>query len=353
MDRFLTFRKDNRSTNFVGNLDILNTLVTIIEDNGIICLYGGVGVGKSHLVRIALKNRRWVEISKKSDASEQLKESHAHVLIDSCTPDKSILEHGKKLSRGATIIISQWIDKIDFCDCLHCPPMSTEQMVEIGLRECPTADPTHLATLAFEARGDCRTFLNTIMFPGSRDFFQDPKQWLYSMMCQGGNGDPMKEIGRSQTEHGYMADLVHSNIHMGLKELNPLVFELLSDADEYDSDPTWGLIEHFWVSSVYYPIMLMDKKIPDVSMKNGTAWTKFSNQKMREKKTRHLPDRDTLMLLHHLNDPKLMVEYGITPQQYDAINNISFNKNTKTKHIKGALKALVPHPFAWRTNVSA
>ena len=349
MDKFLKFHKDNRLTNFVGHLDILNTLVTIIEDNGIICLYGGVGVGKSHLCKVALKNRRWVGVSRMSDVGDQLRESHAHVLVDSHTLDKSILEYGKKLSRGATIIIVHSIEKINFCDCLQCPPLSINQMVEIGARESPTTDRSHLTTLAFEARGDCRTFLNTIRFPGMRDYFQDSKQWLYSMMCQGGGGDPMREIGRKHSDHGYVADLVHSNIHMGFKEINPLPFQLIAEGDTYDNDPTWELIDYFWVASVYHPIKLMDKKIPDVSMKNGTAWTKFSNHKMREKRLRGLPDRDTLMLLHKLQDPKLLAAYGVTPQQYDTINNISFNKIAKTKPIKEDLKALVHRPYAWRT----
>lgn len=354
MDKFLKFHKDNHSTNFVGHLDILNTLVTVIEDNGIICLYGGVGVGKSHLCKVALKNRRWVEISRMSDIGEHLRESRAHVLVDSHTLDKSILDYGKKLSLGATIIVVQNIEKINFCDCLHCPPLSVSQMVEIGARESPTTDRAQLATLAFEARGDCRTFLNTIRVPGVRDCFQDSKQWLCSMMCQGGNGDPMEEIGRKHADHGYVADLVHSNIHMGLNQIiNPIPFQLMSEGDRYDSDPTWELIDYFWLSSVYYPIMLMDKKIPDVSMKNGTSWTKFSNQKMREKRLKGLPDRDTLMLLHKMNDPEKLAAYGITPQQYDTINNISFNKVSKTKPIKEALKALARRPLEWRTVASA
>ena len=70
---------------------------------------------------------------------------------------------------------------------------------------------------------------------------------------------------------------------------------------------------------------------------------------MREKRLRGLPDRDTLMLLHKLQDPKLLAAYGVTPQQYDTINNISFNKIAKTKPIKEDLKALVHRPYAWRT----
>lgn len=351
MDKFLKFRKDNRTANFVGHLDVLNTLVTIIEDNGIVCLYGDVGVGKSYLTQVALKNRRWVEVTRLSDVGDQLRESSAHVLVDSSVPDKSILDYGKRLSRGATILIAQNIEKITFCDCLHCPPLSVNQMVEIGARESPATDHAQLTTLAFEARGDCRTFLNTVRFPGTRDYFQDSKQWLYSMMCQGGTRDPMGEIGRKQTEHGYMADLVHSNIHMGLKEVDPHVFNMLSEGDLYDSDPTWDLMDYFWVSSVYHPIMMMDRKIPDVAMKNGTAWTKFSNQKMREKRLRGLPDRDTLMLMHRMNDPEVFATYGITSQQYDAINNISFNKVAKTKVIKEALKAQAHQPYVWRTRV--
>jgi hypothetical protein len=346
MQRFLKYRKDNRSSGFVGDLDALNTLVTTIEDRGIICLHGPVGVGKSHLVRVALKNHYCVEISRMNDIGEQMHESYAHIMVDSYVVDKSILDYGKKLSRGATILITNHPEKVNFCPILEVKPLTHAQMVHVGLKECK--DASHLQALALDARGDMRAFLTTIQFPGTRDLFQSSRDWLNSMMCQGGTRDPMSEFGVQHPDHGFVADIVFSNIHMAVRDIKPEIYDLMSEGDVYDSDNTWELINYYWISSVYNPLKLADRRIPECAMKSGTAWTKFSNQKMREKKLKGLPERATLMLLHQMNDPKRFQTYGISVQQYDTINNIALVKNTKSKKTREALKALDPHPTAWR-----
>lgn len=346
MQKFLKFRKDNRSSGFIGDLDALNTLVTVIEERGIICLHGPVGVGKSHLVRVALKNHHYVEISRMSDCGEQLRESYAHCVVDSYVIDKSILEHSGKLSRGATILITNHPEKVGFFPLLEVKPLSCKQMVDIALKENHKGDASRLDALALDARGDMRSFMNSLMFPDSRDLFMGSREWLYGMMCQGRTVDPMGEVGTQHCDRGFVADLVHSNIPMGTKTLNPEMYNLMSEGDIYDNDKTWELVDYYWLSAVYYPLKLMDHRIPDCSMKSGTAWTKFSNHKMREKKLRGLPDRDSLMLLLKLDDPHKMASYGITAQHYDTINNISIAKY-KSKTTREALKALVPKPVAW------
>lgn len=339
MFKFLKFRKDNRSSGFIGNVDALNTLVTIIEDNGVICIYGPVGVGKTHLVSLAMKGKNWVEVTRVSDIGEQLAESDAHVVVDSQVIDKSIIAGKKKLSRGATILVAQTLDKDMFCDCLEITPLSVNQMIQVASKTHPTADPVMVETLAHESRGDMRAFLTSILHPGERDMFQTPREWVYSMMCSD-KIDPMTQVGSAQCEHGFVCDLVYSNILTGCKKINPDIHNLISIADVFDSDYTWELINYLWVTGVYHPIKLMDRKIPDVAMKTGSAWTKFSNQKLREKRIRGTRlDRDTLMLLHTLNDPHMYNSYNITPAQVDVINNISFNK-IKTQAVKKQLVQL-------------
>ena len=339
MFKFLKQRKDNRSAGFIGDLDTLNTLVTIVEDKGIICIYGPVGVGKTHLVTVAMKGRNWVEVTKPSDIGPQLEESDAHVIVDSQVIDRGIISGKKKLSRGATILIAQTLDKEMFCDCLKINPLTPAQMIEVGRKVHPKTDDLVLSRLAHESQGDMRVFLTSLKFPGERDIFQTPREWVVSMMCSD-TLDPMTQLGRQQCEHGFVCDLVFSNILTGCKTIHPEIHDLIATADVFDSDPTWELINYLWVTGVYHPLMLMDRKVPEVAMKSGTSWTKFSNQKLREKRIRGTRlDRDTLMLLHQLQDPELFASYGITPAQVDVINNVSFNK-IKTQAMKKQLVRL-------------
>ena len=348
MQKFLKFRKDNSLSGFIGDLDAFNTLATVIENCGCLCVHGPVGVGKTHLVSLALKNHHYIEISKMSDIGDQISESNAHIVIDSYTIDKSILDHKSKISRGATIFITNTPDKIGFCEHLKVKPLTVSQMVEVGMRECPKDDKMRLSAIAMDSNGDMRVFMMNLKFPGTRDIFMSSRDWVHSMMCSEGTRDPLHEIGIQHPDHGFSADIIHSNIHMAMKNVNPRIFNLISEGDLYDSDQRWELINYFWLSSVYYPLKLIDRRVPSAAMNPGSAWTKFSNHRMRAKKLKGLPDRDTLMLLHSLDDPERLASYGITALQYDTINNISLSKNKKSKVTREALKALDPRPVSWK-----
>ena len=340
MDKFLTFRRDIKSGGFIGDVAALNAVATALDEPGsLVCIHGPTGVGKSHIISTALKGCIWVEVERVRDIPPTLEASPSHVVVDCSVVDKGLLDilstRRGSLSKGATIIACNEVPHSlpPNAEVVQMLPLPIATLEHILKKSNPGMDTAVSNALARGCGGDLRTLMFSAKFPDTRDNFPGSKEWLFDMMCREVS-NPMEMIGVNHCEHGHIFDLVHSNIYTGCKELNPEIADLISTADVFDSDNTWELINYFWLTGVYHPIMLMDRKIPDCSMKPGTAWTKFSNHKMREKRLRHLPDRDTLMMLQMMDDPHMYAAYGVTPSQYDTIHNISFNmikKNQATR----------------------
>lgn len=347
MDRYVIIQKDNNISGFIGDVDIFNTIATVIDDNGIICLYGPPGTGKTYMTKLALRNKSWVEVNTISDIP-MLSESTCHVVVDSITPDKSILDYGKKLSKGATIIITRTIEKITFCDCLKVDVPSIDILVKIGMKHYPRVPPATLKRRAMECNGDIRSFLFYIQFPDKRDTFKTSKEYITDLLCRPSENPIMKEIGREHADHGYIWNVIQANyIHVSD---DPYIAELLSAADIYDTmvyGNSWDLMPYFWISAMIYPIQRLNKPIPLQKMTPGSCWTKFSNAKARARKYRNLPCRDILVVLRDmiLKRPtdeviSYLQSYNIKPPDIDTINHTSLSNKIPVKKIQEIKKKL-------------
>jgi hypothetical protein len=82
----------------------------------------------------------------------------------------------------------------------------------------------------------------------------------------------------------------------------------------------------------------------------GSSWTKYGNYKMRSQKFRDIQRRcgtqldiDALGLLKRyaeVGDIEPMVEYGLTPQDFDVMNHLAVGNKLKQRDVTRVKKAL-------------
>jgi hypothetical protein len=339
MDKFIKITRNTTPTGFIGDVILFNTIANIIDENKMVCIYGPRGVGKTYMVHLVLKNKNWVETTSMKDMP-LLCESTCHVVVDSEKIDKSILDHRNKLSLGSTIIITNTISDIDFCECIYVPAPSVDMIVEIGKKMYPKMCINHLKQTALESCGDIRSFIFSLQFRDKRDMFKTSKDYIHDILCS--NVDMISHVGKDVTDHGYLWDIVYSNhIQAGL---DPDITDSLSLADVYDTrlyNNSWDMMDYFWLSAIIYPVWKMKRPLTRASLKPGVAWTKYSNFRMKSKKLSKLPPNDICsMLLYmmrtlpHEECIELLKSYNITPKDVDTINSLSFESKIPVKIIK-------------------
>ena len=341
MDKFIKIKRANAPpSGFIGDVTVFNTIATAVDNNELICVYGLRGVGKTYMVGLALKNTNWVEVSTMKDIP-LLKDSTCHVIIDSEKIDKSILEHRGRLSMGSTIIITNNIHDIDFCECIYVPAPEIDTLISIGRKVYPKMDISRLKKVAAESKNDIRIFLFSLQFGNHRDIFKTSKDYIHDILCS--EHDILKDIGKDVTDHGYIWDVVYTNYPMG-GTVDADIADNISSADVYDTkiyNNSWDMMDHFWVSGITYPIWKMNRPLERSTLKPGTAWTKFSNYKMKSKKLSKLPPNDTcrtilqmMKILSHQEIITLLKSYNLQPKDIDTINSLSLFAKIPVKVIK-------------------
>ena len=174
MDRFIKIHK-HKNCNVFGRKELTDEITEKINNNGVFCVYGNSGVGKSFLINEILKNFRSNEFchdilrSKNETIKfiEKTQMSFSHLFIDNIDTDfygwKELVEHikkGKKVSNGSLIIISRNIDKIDFCPRVYVPPLSQGEITELGRSRYPKMDNKDILELCRKSRGNLRNFFD-------------------------------------------------------------------------------------------------------------------------------------------------------------------------------------------------
>ena len=206
MDRYIKIHTIKENSKFIGNVDLVNAVRNIVVSNEIVCIYGDSGVGKTHLVDHILHGLKRVDYNHKDEELlEMLRISDAHVVIDDMELDKTIVEHikaGGRLSSGSLIIIQRSVSKVDFCNCIHFEHPSIETLVQIAQEKFPNATKDQLTHLAELSNGNIRNYLYSIDFSDVQDLFKTPKDFIYDLLCTGGQEEPSEYIGDPINEHG-------------------------------------------------------------------------------------------------------------------------------------------------------
>ncbi len=367
MDRFVISRTTKENCDFIGNQSIHDIVENIVQTSDTVCLYGDSGVGKTHLVHHIMRNRNWVDLThdliKNTEFIDRLKSSDCHVVVDDLESDahlvKDIFEtvrSGGKLSKGSLIIISRNVGKVDFCNGIYFEHIDVPTMVTIGRRHFPKEPLSRLEKLANESQGNVRNFLYSIKFPGTRDIFRTPRDFICDLLCSDSNVNPMDHFGKTIHEHGYTWDIVHENYtdseHVDLV----FVTECMSQSDVLDTEiykGNWDLIPFFSTISTIAPALQINHSLDRSKIRSGSAWTKFGNFKMRHMKyvsmshrCQYKVDVDSLMLLklYCQSDREkaleICKEYKIGSPDMDVINHLAILNKMKPKELQSIKKSL-------------
>ena len=385
MDKFITItKKNNCDTNlarFYGNQEAVKKIQDVIFNNGIACLHGDSGTGKTFLVNdILLKNQNVFEINGENIKSKahtvellaRLKFSSVHVIIDDVDTDThgfreitDRIANNEKLSRGAIIILSRIPLNITNCENVELLALSVNDMVAFGKNRFSYMNIRDLVELAKKARGNIRNFEMSLIFSHDKDTFKTPKNMIYDMTCKNSKypENPSAYIGKTIYEHGYSWGIIHEN-YLNASALTDTIYPNIADcmsmADTIDTVMYEGNWDFTWLFSLYgivIPAIKIKHTLDRDTMRPGSAWTKYGNYKMRNSKYRSIHDRnakfkldlDSLKLIHEYcikNDDDVidrLLHYNLTSADMDTINHLSLINKLKPKALNILKKKLKSH----------
>ena len=356
-------KEKETASSVIGRKDVIVTIRNALNNNNVLCIYGPTGVGKSYIVNAILRDYKYVELDQKllkngittQDFLKRSKFSTHHILIEDGLTDlpgwKEIAEHvrtGNSITRGGTIIISQNINKIDFCDCLYVDKPPLRDFISIGNTRFPHITKERLITCAQKADGDIRTFLSYLDFSSEKDRFFTPKDFVHKLLS--GEIDSAKYIGEVIEDHGYSSGIVHENYvnGEGSYETYCKVSDAISYGDTVDNklyEGHWCLTPYFCTHSIVEPCSYVKGTVDPDECRPGSCWTKYNNYKMRSGKLQSIKTRtgmgmEELLLLRdyciHDYDKaiQLMKEYKFEPGDVDTLNHVALVTKLKSKVVQ-------------------
>jgi hypothetical protein len=127
-----------------------------------------------------------------------------------------------------------------------------------------------------------------------------------------------------------------------------------SDADVYDtkmySCGDWHLMPYFVLNALTIPKTALGEPLDKDKIRPGSCWTKFGNYKMRKykyddirRKSRmglSIEEMGLLKTYAENGDLEPLLEYGITPQDFDVINHLAVGNGLKSSDVTRVKKAL-------------
>ena len=203
MDKYLIINNVKKYNQIIGHSNIIDTIKNIIDTNGIICVYGGAGYGKTFIVNEILNETNYVSINsndktKPIDLIERLFETSTHVFIDDIDNEpiifKEISERLKKygkISNGCLITTCKDMPKIEYGDYLEICMLPMKDMITIGKLHYSKKDPYEIEQCAKECFGNLHNFIFSLGFSHRKDVFKQPKDMIYDLLC---HDSPQKKM---------------------------------------------------------------------------------------------------------------------------------------------------------------
>lgn len=368
MDKFVKIKKQNNPLEpLFGREDLVVSLNTIVNDNDVVCVYGSVGVGKTTLVNHVIKDKRVIHLTRDMIPTKDLLVSFVervgneriHLVFDDFDKTYSYvidyLKSHKRLSKGSLILITSSIAKIDFCECLLVNPLSFENLLTLGAKESSLSDE-EIRIHAMKSNGDLRQFKSRLKYNSQNDTFKTPKTLMCDLLHHKEN--PMNLVGKWLEEYGFSCSMIHEN-YIDQSSLDNIVdsSESLSLADTYDTEiykGDWDMLQYYTPAAIIKPVLNLDIPKKSCYIRNGSMWSKFSNQCMRHNKFMdmvhnakpHTLDVSALNCLHNIcrHDMELfhalIKDYNITRTGIDVMNHISLQNKLKPSAVTKIKNAL-------------
>ena len=355
MDSFIKIVEQKKSpvvtTIHTKQIDLIRRY---IREGKNVFICGPLGVGKTFILEKVLEGTNHIELlphhlKRDSHFLPFIKPSTKHVFIDNYDSTfKSVIEQvsdGNNLTRGSLLVTTTTM-------CMY-PNFETVMI--------PRHKPDVLLTLtenqgreAYEAavrsQGNIRNFFTYLEGYYEMDEFKTPKEFIAEVLSDPG---PLKILD-SIAEHGHMWDIFQEN-YIDSKGVDLIKSTIsFSDADMYDTyiyqSGNWNLMPYFVLHALTLPKSALGEPLDKNKIRPGSCWTKLGNYKMRKQKFSDIQKKsrtglgvEELCLLKKYaekGDLEPLLEYKITPQDFDVINHLAVGNGLKSKDVTRVKKAL-------------
>lgn len=320
--------------------------------NVFIC--GAIGVGKSFILQKVLEGTNHVELlphhlKRDSPFLPFIKPTRKHVFIeDYDSVFKSLVEEvsdGNKLTRGSLLITTTTMCMFPNFETVFVPKHKPEVLMTLVEKE-----GIEIYNAAVRSAGNIRSFFTYIDGYDEMDKFQTPKEFITDVLT-----DP-SPIGIIDgiPEHGHVWDIFQEN-YIDSKGVDVVrssdSFSLADILDNHIYKSTnWHMMPYFVLHALTIPKSCLGEPLDRNKIRPGSCWTKLGNYRMRKqkydgirKKSRMGLGVEELCLLKNYaekGDLSKLIEYGITPQDFDVINHLAVGNNLKSKDVTRVKKAL-------------
>lgn len=260
----------------------------------------------------------------------------------------------KPINKNLTIIISLEPIKEEFeVKSIHWEDRTLEQLKQIAQKY--SDDPEKIHKFSVQCGGNLHVLISSLTFNslGERDIFESPKNFIYGLLCQGGDNDTSDCIGESLCEHGYMWGVVQENYTDTPEETMEFYADIaghLSMAgylDEKIYDGNWHYLPFFNLHAVIYPASAINHRLSADNLRPGSMWTKYQNMCMRQKKLKNIfqkkLDVNSLMVIRDYcqhGDATMLYDYKLDSQDLDVLNHLSLITKIKPRIMSQLKKAL-------------
>jgi len=320
--------------------------------NVFIC--GPIGVGKTFILEKVLEGVNNIELlphhlKRDSFFLPFIKPSSKYVFIeDYDSVFKPIIEQvsdGVKLTRASLLVTTTNMCMFPNFETVFIPKHKPEVLMTLVEK-----DGNDVYDAAVRSLGNIRNFFTYMEGYDEIDDFKTPKEFISEFL----SGEGPIEILDSVAEHGHMWDIFQEN-YIDSKGADLVgASESFSAADSYDNhiyqSGNWNLMPYFVLHALTIPKACLGEPLDKDKIRPGSCWTKLGNYKMRKQKFYEIRRKsrmglgvEELCLLKKYaekGDLEPLLDYKITPQDFDVINHLAVGNGLKSKDVTRVKKAL-------------
>ena len=352
MDAFIKIVEEKRSDPLTSiHDDVEKRLAEHVRDGKNVFLCGASGVGKSFILQRVMNGAIELlpeHIRSKSGFLCLIQNSPKDVYVEDYeeTPAMKILvkevSEGRRLTRGAFVATTRAYPVFKGFENVLVSKHAPERMIRL------VADGPRALEAARGANGSIREFLNAYENHGDAiDDFRGPKQIMHDILTQ----TNLDFNANMLCEHGHMADIMCTNYLFSKNCSFVRIAHAFSEADIFDAamyDGCWDTMYAYVNSAISIPRSRLGEPVNATAIRPGAGWTKFGNMRQRRQKLHEIERRtglcpDMLRLLHtyaSFKNTSKLIEYALSPQDFDIMNHICFDKRLKTRDVTNVKKKL-------------
>ena len=323
-----------------------------LRDRKNVFICGSSGVGKSYVLNAVLNESNSLGIEKEHLKSKCpylsfIRDAAKHTFIEDYDSDfKGLVERvsdGERLSRGSRVVTSVNMCFFPNFETIFIPKHKPSKLLTLTNERSSKAE-----NAAIMANGNIRDFFSYLDGNDEKDVFKTPKEYIHDILS-----DPAP-IGIPSTihEHGHIWDIFQEN-YLDSHGVNMTsAANSFSCADIMDtvmySSGDWCLMPFFILNAISIPKGCLGKPLVRDKIRPGSSWTKYGNYKMRKHKYNDINQRTRLTIedlcvlkkYAENGDIEPMLDYGLSPQDFDVMNHLAIATKLKQRDVTRVKKAL-------------